>query len=162
MKPKSLYHGHRFPAAIISQPVRWYFRFQLSLRDIEELLFERGVSVSHETIRRWCDKFGATFARRVKAARRKSGRIWHRDEMFVNLRGESWLLWRAVDERGTELGCRSSATRQQRSAFSSVCCVPFRRRARSSPTRYAATRLPRLTCRMKQAGHARPLVNIFR
>ncbi len=62
MKPKSLYHGHRFAAAIISQAVRWYFRFQLSLRDIEELLFERGVSVSHETIRRWCDTFGATFA----------------------------------------------------------------------------------------------------
>ncbi|PRE89407.1 IS6 family transposase, partial [Burkholderia gladioli] len=58
MKPKSLYRGHRFPAAIISQAVRWYFRFQLSLRGIEELLFERGVIVSYETIRRWCDKFG--------------------------------------------------------------------------------------------------------
>ncbi len=92
MKPKPLHRGHRFPAAIISQAVRGYFRFQLSLRDIEELLFERGVSVSHETIRRWCDRFGATFARRVKAARRKSGRIWRRGEMFVNLRGESWLL----------------------------------------------------------------------
>ncbi|KNA32246.1 transposase, partial [Burkholderia pseudomallei] len=103
MKPKALYHGHRFPAAIISQAVRWYFRFQLSLRDIEELLFERGVIVSYETIRRWCDKFGAAFARRVKAARRKPGRTWHLDEMFVNLRGEPWLLWRAVDEHGAEL-----------------------------------------------------------
>ncbi|KVH80352.1 transposase [Burkholderia ubonensis] len=71
MKPKALYHSHRFPAAVISQAVRWYFRFQLSLRDIEELLFERGVIVSYETIRRWCDKFGAAFAQRVKAARRK-------------------------------------------------------------------------------------------
>lgn len=53
---KSLYHGHRFPAAVISCAVRWYFRFQLSLRDIEELLFERGVIVSYETVRRWCDK----------------------------------------------------------------------------------------------------------
>ncbi|AEA66071.1 IS element transposase (plasmid) [Burkholderia gladioli BSR3] len=103
MKPKSLHHGHRFPAAIISQAVRWYFRFQLSLRDIEELLFKRGMIVSYETIRRWCDKFGATFARRVKAARRKPGRIWHLDEMFVNLRGEPWLLRRAVDEHGAEL-----------------------------------------------------------
>ncbi|WP_257828290.1 IS6 family transposase [Burkholderia glumae] len=103
MKPKSLYHGHRFPSAIISQAVRWYFRFQLSLRDIEELLFERGVIVSYETIRRWCDKFGATFARQAKAARRKPGRTWHLDEMFVNLRGEPWLLWRAVDEHGAEL-----------------------------------------------------------
>jgi putative transposase len=56
---KSLCHGHRFPAVVISCAVRWYFRFQLSLRDIEELLFERGVVVSYETIRRWCDKFGA-------------------------------------------------------------------------------------------------------
>ncbi|MCM2495956.1 IS6 family transposase [Burkholderia glumae] len=103
MKPKSLYHGHRFPAAIISQAVGWYFRFQLSLRDIEELLFERGVSVSYETIRRWCDKFGPAFACRVKVARRKPGRTRHLDEMFVYLRGEPWLLWRAVDERGTEL-----------------------------------------------------------
>ncbi|MBI0330290.1 IS6 family transposase [Burkholderia plantarii] len=103
MKPRSLYHGHRFPAAIISQAVRWYLRFQLSLRDIEELLFERGVIVSYETIRRRCEKFGATFARRVRAARLRPGRTWHLDEMFVNLRGEPWLLGRAVNERGTEL-----------------------------------------------------------
>jgi putative transposase len=102
-KTKSLYHGHRFPASIISPAVRWYFRFQLSLRDIEELLFERGVTVSYETIRRWCEKFSAGFAHRVKAARCKSGNTWHLDEMFVTLRGEPYLLWRAVDEHGVEL-----------------------------------------------------------
>ncbi|AKM33263.1 transposase (plasmid) [Pandoraea faecigallinarum] len=102
-KPKSLYHGHRFPASVIGHAVRWYFRFQLSLRDIEELLFERGVRVSYETIRRWCDKFGAGFAHRVKAARRKPGSTWHLDEMFVSLRGEPYLLWRAVDEHRAEL-----------------------------------------------------------
>jgi transposase-like protein len=64
---KSLYHGHRFPAAVISRAVRWYFRFQFSLREIEKLLFERGVIVSYETVRRWCDKFGACFARRRHA-----------------------------------------------------------------------------------------------
>ncbi|MGF6851373.1 IS6 family transposase [Paraburkholderia sp. CI3] len=79
------------------------FRFQLSLRDIQELLFERGVVVSHETVRRWCDKFGARFAHRVKAARRKPGSTWHLDEMFMTLRGEPHLLWRAVDEHGAEL-----------------------------------------------------------
>jgi len=68
---KSFYHGHRFPALVISFAVHWYFRFQLCLRDIEELLFERGAVVSYETVRRWCDKFGAEFAHRVKAARRK-------------------------------------------------------------------------------------------
>ena len=101
-KTKSLYHGHRFPAAVISCAVRWYFRFQLSLRDIEELLFERGVLVSYETIRRWCDKFGAGFAHRVKASRRKPGATWHLDEVFVTLRGEPCLLWRAVDQHGVE------------------------------------------------------------
>lgn len=61
MKKKSLfYYGHRFPAAVISCAVRWYFRFHLGLCDIEELLLERGVVVSYETIRRWCDKFGAS------------------------------------------------------------------------------------------------------
>ena len=73
------------------------------MRDIEELLFERGVSVTYETIRCWCDKFGKGFAHRVKTARRKPGNTWHLDEMFVTLRGEPYLLWRAVDEHGAEL-----------------------------------------------------------
>ncbi|MEA3112815.1 MAG: putative transposase, partial [Caballeronia sp.] len=64
--------------------------------------FERGVIVSYVTIRRWCDKFGAGFAHRVKAARRKPGTTWHLDEVFVTLRGEPYLLWRAVDQHGTE------------------------------------------------------------
>jgi putative transposase len=102
-KSESQYRGHRFPAGVISCAVRWYYRYQLSLRDIEELLFERGVIVTYETIRCWCDKFGAGFARRVKAARRKPGGTWHLDEMFVTLRGEPYLLWRAVDEHGAEL-----------------------------------------------------------
>ena len=100
---KSPYHGHRFPASIISCPVRRYFRFQLSLRDIEELLFERGVTVGYETIRRWCDKFGGGFACRAKAARPNAGATWHLDEMFVTLRGEPYFLWRAVDQHGAEL-----------------------------------------------------------
>jgi putative transposase len=79
-KTKSLCHGHRYPGAIISCAVCWYFRFNLSLRDIEDLLPERGVCVTYETLRRWCEKFGAGFARRVKAARRKPGSTWHLDE----------------------------------------------------------------------------------
>jgi putative transposase len=77
-------------------------RFQLSLRDIEELLFERGVIVTYETIRCWCE-FGTGFARRVKAALRKPGSTWHLNGMFIALRSEPYLLWRAVDEHGTEL-----------------------------------------------------------
>ncbi|WP_176026113.1 IS6 family transposase [Robbsia andropogonis] len=102
MKTSSIYCGHRFPPAIISLAVRWYFRFSLSLRDIEELLLERGVIVSYESIRRWCDKFGARFAAHVKITGR-SAKTWHLDEMFVRLRGEPYWLWRAVDEHGREL-----------------------------------------------------------
>jgi putative transposase len=75
--------------------VRRYFRFHLNLRDIEELLFERGVIVSHETVRR-----GLRTSR--QGARRKPGSTWHLDEVFVTLRGESYLLWRAIDQHGAE------------------------------------------------------------
>lgn len=127
-KTKSLYHGHRFPAMSISHAVRWYFRFQLSLRDIEELLFERGVTVSYETIRRWCEKFRAGFAHRVKAARRKPGSKWHLDEMFVTLRGEPYLLWRAVDEHGVELDILLQKRRDKAAAK-----LFFKRVLRSNP-----------------------------
>src|ERR1700737_2870903 len=125
---KSLYHGHRFPASIISCAVRWYFRFQLSLRDIEELLFERGVTVTYETIRCWWGKFGKSFAHRVKGARRKPGSTWHLDEMFVTLRGEPYLLWRAVDEHGTELDVLLQKRRDKTAAKRF-----FKRVMRSSP-----------------------------
>ncbi|WP_211704308.1 IS6 family transposase, partial [Paraburkholderia aspalathi] len=102
-KNRSAYHGFRFPAAVISCAVRWYHRFNLSLRDVEELLLERGVTVTYESIRNWFERFGAQFARRAKIARDKPGSTWHMDELFVNLRGEPYVLWRAVDEHGTEL-----------------------------------------------------------
>lgn len=102
-RTKSLYHGHRFPAVVISCAVRWYFRFQLNLGDIEELRYERGIAVSYESVRRWCDKFGTGFAHRVNAVRRKPGITWHLDELLVMPRGEPYVLWRVVDEHGAEL-----------------------------------------------------------
>ena len=96
-KTRTPYHGFRFPSAVIGCAVRWYHRFNLSLRDIEELLLERGVVVTYESVRNWCDRFGAMFACRAKAVRSRSGTTWHLDEVFVK------LLWRAVDEDGTEL-----------------------------------------------------------
>jgi putative transposase len=97
--PKALYHRPRFPGTVISCAVRWYFRFQFSLRDIEELLLERGVVVSYETIRRWCDKFGKQC---VKRAQPVPGSPWHLDEVFINGGGEPYLPWRAVDQHGAE------------------------------------------------------------
>jgi putative transposase len=75
-----IYHGHRFPAVVISYAVRWYFRFSLSLRDTEELLLERGVVVTYETIRCWCDKFGADspVAPKRRGASRAAHGIWTR------------------------------------------------------------------------------------
>ncbi|CAE6827344.1 hypothetical protein R69746_06337 [Paraburkholderia aspalathi] len=70
---KSPYYGFHFPAAVISCAVRWYHSFNLSLRDIAELLLERGVTVTYESVRSWCDWFGAQFARGAKAARGKPG-----------------------------------------------------------------------------------------
>ena len=126
-KMKSLYQCHRFPAIVIRCAVRWYFRFSLSLRDIEELLLECGAVVTYETIRRWCDKFGAEFAQCAKAVRRKPGSTWHLDEMFVTLHGEPYLLWRAVDEHAAELDVLVQKRREGRSK------ALFRRVLRSNP-----------------------------
>lgn len=101
--PKPLYHRHRFPGAIISYAVRLYFRFQLSLRDVEELLFERGVVATYESVRRWCAKFGPTFAQCVRQIRPRPGTSWHLDEMFISLHGDQHILWRALDQHGVEL-----------------------------------------------------------
>lgn len=87
MNAKSRYHGHRFPPTVTGHAVRCYFRFPLSLRDIEELLFKRAGIVSYETVRRWCDKFGAYLAHGVIAAPRKPGTTWHLDEVVVTLHG---------------------------------------------------------------------------
>ena len=73
------------------------------MRDIEELLFERGVVVTYETIRRWCTKFGLSVAQGAWQARPRPGRTWHLDEMFVSLHGNRHILWRAVDQHGVEL-----------------------------------------------------------
>ena len=97
------YPRHRFPAAIISYAVWLYFRFTLSFRDVQELLFERGVVVSNEAIRLWCKKFGAPFAAELKRREQRTGRTWHLDEVFVNIGGKQVYLWRAVDELGQVL-----------------------------------------------------------
>ena len=98
------FHRHRFPAQIISHAVWLYHRFALSLRDVEELLFERGIVVTYETIRAWIAKFGARFAAGLRRRERKRGQTWHLDEVFVKIRGEQVYLWRAVDENGQVLG----------------------------------------------------------
>jgi putative transposase len=104
MKPSpDRHYRHRFPAEIISHAVWLYHVFSLSLRDVELLLAERGVAVSYESIRRWCRKFGAGFARSLRRRRRQAGDKWHLDEVFLRIQGELHYLWRAVDQNGVVL-----------------------------------------------------------
>jgi transposase-like protein len=102
MKPIS-YARHRFPPAIIQHAVWLYLRFSLSYREVEDLLAERGVDVSYETIRRWVTKFGPLFARELRRRRLRPTGRWHIDEMVVTIAGERFWLWRAVDSEGEVL-----------------------------------------------------------
>ena len=97
------YKGFRYPAEIISHGVWLYFRFPLSFREVEELLLERGVSVSYETVRQWCAKFGQTYANGLRRRRPRPGDKWHLDEVFIRINGTTHYLWRAVDQEGTVL-----------------------------------------------------------
>ena len=94
------YKRHRFPPDIISYAVWLYYRFNLSHRDIEDLLAERGITVSREAIRLWCIKFGAIYTRRLKRKHRGYGDTFYIDEVFVKINGKQHYLWRAVDQDG--------------------------------------------------------------
>ena len=98
--PVDPYRGHRFPKEIISQYVWLYFNFCLSLRDVELMMAFRGVQLSYETIRRWCDKFGRSYADQLRRKRATPGDKWHLDEVFLKINGVQHYLWRAVDQHG--------------------------------------------------------------
>jgi putative transposase len=98
--PTDRYKNHRFPAEIISHGVWLYYRFCLSYRNVEELLFVRGVIVSYEAIRKWCRKFGQQYANQLRRRRPRPGDKWHLDEVFLSIKGERHYLWRAVDQDG--------------------------------------------------------------
>src|SRR6202045_868427 len=94
------YRPHRFPPPIIQHAIWLYLRFTLSYRDVEELLAERGVDVSYETVRRWVLKFGPATARELRRRRPRPSPRWHLDEMVVRIGGRRMYLWRAVDDEG--------------------------------------------------------------
>src|SRR5919198_6127089 len=100
------YKHHRFPGEIISHGVWLYYRFPLSYRDVQELLFERGIDVTHEAIRQWCLKFGQDYANRLKRRRAQPGDKWHLDEVFLTMPREAPLL----------VACRGSG--RQRAGYS--------------------------------------------
>ena len=98
-----LYRGHRFPREIISECVWHYFRFGVSFRDVEELMAARGVLVSYETVRRWCESSGKQYADGLRRRRARTGDKWHLDEVFLKINGVTHYLWRAVDQNGVVL-----------------------------------------------------------
>ena len=102
MKPIS-YARHRFPADVIRHAVWLYLRFTLSYRDVEDLLAERGLEVSNESIRRWVLKFGSAIARNFRSIRPRPHDQWHLDEMAVSIGGRRMYMWRDVDSEGEVL-----------------------------------------------------------
>ena len=110
------YCGYRFPPEIISHAVWLYHRFCLSLRDTENLLAQRGIIVSYETIRHWCRTFGPKYARTLRRRRGQMGDTWYLDELCVTIRGRRQYLWRAVDEDGDVIDILVQSRRDRRAA----------------------------------------------
>jgi putative transposase len=111
------YRRHRFPAEIIQHAIWLYLRFTLSYRDVEELLAERGLDVSYETVRRWVLKFGPLIARKLRQGRPRPSARWHLDEMVVRIAGKRMYLWRAVDHEGEVLDMLVQRRRDTKAAL---------------------------------------------
>ena len=114
---KISYARHRFPPEIIQYAVWLYFRFPLSYRDVEDLLSERGIDLSYETVRRWALKFGQAYAYRLRRFRSRSDARWHLDEVFVTINGKRMYLWRAVDCEGEVLDILVQSRRNKNAAL---------------------------------------------
>ena len=112
-----IYRGYRFPPDIISHAVWLYHRFGLSFRDVEDLLAERRITVTYETIRQWCLTFGLEYARRLRSRRGRQGDTWYLDEVFVRIQGRQQYLWRAVDEDGDVIDILVQSRRNRRAAI---------------------------------------------
>ena len=119
---KSLFRYFKTSPEIIQLAVMLYVRFLLSLRNVEDLLHERGIDICHEPVRHWVDRFGAYFAheirkRRSEGMRQRTQWQWHLDEVFVKIRGQTHYLWRAVDHEGEVLKSLVTKTRDKASAL---------------------------------------------
>jgi putative transposase len=114
---KISYSGYRFPPEITQQAIWLYVRFTLSLRDVEDLLAERGIVVSYETVRRWVNHFGPKIAADLRKRRPKPHTTWHLDEVNLKIDGRLVYLWRAVDVEGEVLDVLVQTRRNKRAAL---------------------------------------------
>ena len=110
------YKNHRFPGEIISHGVWLYSRFTLSYRDVAEILFARGITVSHEAIRQWCRKCGQDYANRLRRRRPQPGDKWYLDAVLLNINGQRHSLWRAVDQDDNVLDILVQSRRNKQAA----------------------------------------------
>jgi len=122
-----LFHKRQFAAEIIVTSVRWYLRFSLSLRDVEELMAERGLSIDHTTVWPWTQTYAPEVQRRLRGQVKPKGSTWHMDETFVRIAGRWMYLFRAVDSSGQTVDFYLSETRDREAA---KC---FLRRALANP-----------------------------
>ena len=111
-----LYKRHRFPAEIISHCVWLYFRFSLSYCDVDEMMSERGVLLSHEAVRYWCRKFGQAYANQLRRRRPRPSDKWHMNEAFLTINGVRYYLWRAVDQDDNVLDILVQSRRNKQAA----------------------------------------------
>jgi transposase-like protein len=114
---KISYSGYRFPPEVIQQAVWLYLRFSLSFRDVEDLLAERGITVSYETVRRWVNHFGPLIAADLRKRRPKPHTTWHLDEVYLKIDGRMIYLWRAVDAEGEVLDVLVQSKRNKHAAL---------------------------------------------
>ena len=117
MMTKISYNGYRFPPVIIQQAIWLYARFTLSFRDVEDLLAERGITVSYETVRRWVNHFGSAIAADLRKRRPRPHSTWHLDEVYIKIDGRLVYLWRAVDAEGEVLDVLVQSKRNKSAAL---------------------------------------------
>jgi transposase-like protein len=146
------YARHRFPSEIIQHAVWLYFRFALSYRDIEDLLAERGVDVSYETVRQWALKFGRVYARRIRQRRPRPSDHWHVDEVFIRISGKVHYLWRAFDHEGEVLDVLVQSRRDKKAALKLL--RRLLKRQEYLPDAIVTDRLPSYGAALRQLGLA--------
>src|ERR687897_2768059 len=144
------YARHHFPPEVIRHSVWLYLRFTLSYRDVEELLAERGLDVSYETVRRWALKFGPAFARNLRRLRPRPSTQWHLDEMAVVIGGTRLWLWRAVDSEGEILDMLVQPRRDKAAALRLM--RKLLRKQGYAPTVLVTDRLASYACARRQLG----------
>jgi len=138
----SVFAGFRFPPEVISLAVRWYLRYGLSYRDVEELLAERGITVDHVTIYRWVQRFTPEFIEAGRPCRHAPDDRWFADETYLKIAGQWTYVYRAVDQYGQVIDVLLSARRDLAAArrFLPGRFVPARSRSKSRPTAPLSTR----------------------